>query len=60
MGNSFSLQHSPRFLRTPSTGSLVPVVIQLGKEKKKKWNSDNKREQARDGRKSQHRFLPLL
>ena len=32
MGNSFSLQHSPKFLRTPSMGSLVPVVIQLGGE----------------------------
>lgn len=37
--NSFLLQHSSRFLRTLSMGSLVPVVIQL----KKKWTSDNKR-----------------
>lgn len=36
IGNSFLLQHSTGFLRTPSIGSLVPVVTQLGKKKKKK------------------------
>lgn len=45
MGNSFSLQHSPRFLRTPSMGFLVSVVIQLGGEKKvdfRRWKRMSK------------------
>lgn len=48
IGNSFLLQHSTGFLRTPSIGSLVPVVTQLGKKKKRRLQTIKKNEQKTD------------